>query len=68
MSKIVIMESLGISAEELAARKASFEAQGHVFVDYPENHRSCQTDRRSQGCRRHDPCQYADAGRCPAQV
>lgn len=34
MSKIVIMESLGISAEELAARKALFEAQGHVFVDY----------------------------------
>lgn len=36
MSKIVIMESLGISAEELAARKAPFEAQGHVFVDYPK--------------------------------
>ena len=36
MSKIVIMESLGISAEELAARKAPFEARGHVFVDYPK--------------------------------
>lgn len=36
MSKIVIMEFLGISAEELAARKAPFEAQGHVFVDYPK--------------------------------
>lgn len=36
MGKIVIMESLGISAEELAARKAPFEAQGHVFVDYPK--------------------------------
>ena len=36
MSKIVIMESLGISAEELAAHKAPFEAQGHVFVDYPK--------------------------------
>ena len=36
MSKIVMMESLGISAEELAARKAPFEAQGHVFVDYPK--------------------------------
>lgn len=36
MSKIVIMESFGISAEELAARKAPFEAQGHVFVDYPK--------------------------------
>lgn len=36
MSKIVIMESLGISAEELAARKAPFEAQGHVFMDYPK--------------------------------
>ena len=34
MSKIVIMESLGISAQELAARKAPFEAQGHTFVDY----------------------------------
>lgn len=30
------MESLGISDEELAARKAPFEAQGHVFVDYPK--------------------------------
>ena len=36
MSKIVIMESLGISAEELAARNAPFEAPGHVFVDYPK--------------------------------
>ena len=36
MSKIVIMESLGISAEELAVRKAPFEAHGHVFVDYPK--------------------------------
>lgn len=36
MCKIVIMESLGISDEELAARKAPFEAQGHVFVDYPK--------------------------------
>ena len=36
MSTIVIMESLGISAVELAARKAPFEAQGHVFVDYPK--------------------------------
>ena len=36
MNKIVIMESLGISAEELATRKAPFEAQGHVFVDYPK--------------------------------
>ncbi len=34
MSKIVIMESLGISAEELAARKAPFEAAGHTFTDY----------------------------------
>lgn len=34
MSKIVIMESLGISAEELASRKAPFEAAGHTFVDY----------------------------------
>lgn len=42
MSKIVIMESLGIAAEELAARKAPFEAQGHVFVDYPKTTDSAQ--------------------------
>lgn len=35
MSKIVIMESLGISAEELALRKKPFEEQGHVFADFP---------------------------------
>ena len=35
MSKIVIMEALGISAEELAMRKKPFEEKGHVFVDYP---------------------------------
>ena len=34
MSKIAIMEPLGISAEELAARKAPFEAAGHIFMDY----------------------------------
>ena len=36
MGKIVIMESLGISDEELAARKAPFEAKGHVFAVYPK--------------------------------
>lgn len=30
------MESLGISDEELAARKAPFEAKGHVFAVYPK--------------------------------
>ena len=35
MSKIVLLESLGISEAELAARKAPFEAQGHTFVSYP---------------------------------
>lgn len=35
MSKIVLLESLGISEAELAARKAPFEAQGHIFVSYP---------------------------------
>ena len=35
MSKIVIMESLGISAEELAARKKPFEEKGHTFADFP---------------------------------
>ena len=35
MSKIVIMESLGISAEELALRKKPFEQMGHSFVDFP---------------------------------
>lgn len=34
---VVIMESLGISAQELAARKAPFEAQGVVFTDYPRS-------------------------------
>lgn len=32
---IVIMEGLGVSPAELAARKAPFEAEGHVFLDYP---------------------------------
>ena len=32
--KIAIMESLGISAEELAARKLPFEKEGHSFVEY----------------------------------
>ena len=35
MSKIVIMESLGISAQELAQRKLPFEQAGHSFVDFP---------------------------------
>ena len=35
MSKIAIMEGLGISAEELAMRKKPFEEKGHVFADYP---------------------------------
>ena len=35
MSKIVIMESLGISAQELAQRKKPIEEMGHTFVDYP---------------------------------
>lgn len=32
--KIVLTEGLGISSEELAARKAPFEAQGHTFTEY----------------------------------
>lgn len=35
MSKIVIMESLGISAEELALRKKPFEEKGHCFAEFP---------------------------------
>ena len=35
--KVAIMESLGISTEELAARKAPFEARGVVFSDYPRS-------------------------------
>ncbi|MBR3404841.1 MAG: hydroxyacid dehydrogenase [Firmicutes bacterium] len=35
MSKIVIMESLGISEEELAKRKKPFEAEGHTFAEFP---------------------------------
>lgn len=34
MKEIVIMESLGISAQELAERKKPFEAQGCVFRDF----------------------------------
>lgn len=34
MSKIVILESLGVSAGKLAALKAPFEARGHVFCEY----------------------------------
>lgn len=34
MKEIVIMESLNISAEELAQRKKPFEEQGCVFTDY----------------------------------
>lgn len=41
MKKVVIMESLGISPEELAARKAPLEARGCTFVDYP---RTADTD------------------------
>ena len=33
--KVAILESLGISAEELAARKAPFEAEGVEFAEYP---------------------------------
>ena len=35
MSKIVMMESLGISDRELAQRKKPFEEQGHSFADFP---------------------------------
>ena len=31
---IVLMEALGVSPAELAARKAPFEAEGHVFHEY----------------------------------
>ena len=34
--KVVIMESLGISDEELDSRKAPFEAKGVEFVSYPK--------------------------------
>ena len=37
MSKIVIMESLGISQEELALRKKPFEEQGHSFAVFPRS-------------------------------
>ena len=33
--KIAIMESLGISQEELAQRKKSFEEKGHSFTEFP---------------------------------
>ena len=41
MSHIVILESLGISREELSALKAPFEKKGHVFSEYP---RTADTD------------------------
>lgn len=34
MSKIVILESLGVSAGKLETLKAPFEARGHVFCEY----------------------------------
>lgn len=34
---IVLMEALGVSPAELAARKAPFEAEGHVFHEYPRS-------------------------------
>ena len=34
MKEIVIMESLNVSAEEMAARKKPFEEQGCVFKEY----------------------------------
>ena len=34
---VVLMEGLGVSPAELAARKAPFEAEGHVFRDYPRS-------------------------------
>ena len=35
MKKVVIMEPLGVSPEELSALKRPFEDQGVVFVEYP---------------------------------
>ena len=34
---VVLMEGLGVSPAELAARKAPFEAEGHVFREYPRS-------------------------------
>lgn len=34
---IAIMESLGITREELASRKAPFEAMGHTFTEYEKS-------------------------------
>ena len=35
MTKVAILESLGVSAEELSALKKPLEARGVVFADYP---------------------------------
>lgn len=35
MKKVVILESLGIGAEELSALKRPFEEQGTEFAEYP---------------------------------
>lgn len=45
---VVIMEGLGISAQELAARKAPFEAQGVVFTDYPRTSDSAKLIAQAQ--------------------
>ena len=34
---VVLMEGLGVSPAELAARKAPFEAEGYVFREYPRS-------------------------------
>ncbi len=46
--KVVIMEALGISPEELAARKAPFEAKGVVFADYPRTTDTAKLIRQAQ--------------------
>lgn len=45
---VVIMEGLGISVQELAARKAPFEAQGVVFTDYPRTSDSAKLIAQAQ--------------------
>ena len=47
MKKVVIMESLGIGAEELAAFQKPFEEQGITFVSYPKTTDTAQLVRQA---------------------
>ena len=45
---VVILESLGVSPAEMAARKAPFEKNGVVFTEYPKTTDKCELIREAQ--------------------